>query len=78
MCLTVDAGRKPLPSALGTTGHLVLMLSVTDINATAAAIKAAGGSMEGEPVRFGAAGMMLGFAVDPAGNRLELIQPPKP
>ncbi len=52
--------------------HLVLY--VTDMKATAAAIKAAGGTVEGEPSAFGDAGMIVGFAADPAGNRMELIQ----
>ena len=52
--------------------HLVLY--VTDMKATVAAVKAAGGTVEGEPRAFGDAGMIVGFAVDPAGNRMELIQ----
>ena len=54
-----------------------LILNVTNLAATAAAVKAAGGSMAGEPRAFGKSGMMIGFAVDPAGNRVELIQQPK-
>jgi predicted enzyme related to lactoylglutathione lyase len=41
-----------------------------------AAVKAAGGTMTGEPRPFGNGGTILGFAVDPAGNRIELIQRP--
>ena len=52
--------------------HLVLY--VTDMKATVAAVKAAGGKVEGEPGAFGDAGMIVGFAADPAGNRMELIQ----
>ena len=52
--------------------HLVLY--VTDMKATVTAVKAAGGKVEGEPGAFGDAGMIVGFAVDPAGNRMELIQ----
>jgi predicted enzyme related to lactoylglutathione lyase len=52
--------------------HLVLY--VTDMKATVAAIKAAGGTVEDEPRAFGDSGMIVGFAVDPAGNRMELIQ----
>ena len=52
--------------------HLVLY--VTDMKATVAAIKAAGGTVDGEPRAFGDAGMIVGFAVDPAGNRMELVQ----
>lgn len=54
-----------------------LIMNVTDLASTAAAVKAAGGKMDGEPRPFGNAGMLIGFAVDPAGNRVELIQPPK-
>jgi predicted enzyme related to lactoylglutathione lyase len=52
--------------------HLVLY--VPDMKATVAAVKAAGGTVEGEPSSFGDAGMIVGFAADPAGNRMELIQ----
>jgi predicted enzyme related to lactoylglutathione lyase len=52
--------------------HLVLY--VPDMKATVAAVKAAGGKVEGEPGAIGDAGMIVGFAVDPAGNRMELIQ----
>jgi predicted enzyme related to lactoylglutathione lyase len=52
--------------------HLVLYVS--DMKATVAAIKAAGGTVEGVPSAFGDAGMIVGFAADPAGNRMELIQ----
>jgi predicted enzyme related to lactoylglutathione lyase len=54
-----------------------LIFTVTDVAATAKAVKAAGGSMDTEPRPFGNTGMVIGFAVDPAGNRLELIQLPK-
>lgn len=53
-----------------------LVLNVTDINATAAAVTAAGGKMLGKPRAFGNTGIMIGMAVDPAGNRLEMIQQP--
>jgi predicted enzyme related to lactoylglutathione lyase len=60
-----DAIKDPVP-------HLIL--NVTDMAATEAAIKAAGGTMDGEPRPFGNTGLVIGIAVDPAGNRLELIQ----
>src|SRR5579862_7700718 len=53
-----------------------LIFDVKDVKATAAAVKAAGGSMAGEPRAFGNTGIMIGIAIDPAGNRLELIQRP--
>ncbi len=53
-----------------------VILNVTDMNATVAAIKAAGGSMDGEPRPFRNTGVVIGIAVDPAGNRIELIQRP--
>ena len=54
-----------------------LILNVTDMAATSAAVKAAGGSMDGEPRPFGKSGILIGMAVDPAGNRVELIQQAK-
>jgi len=53
-----------------------LIFDVKDMKTTEAAIKAAGGSMAGEPRPFGNTGIMIGIAIDPAGNRLELIQRP--
>jgi predicted enzyme related to lactoylglutathione lyase len=54
-----------------------IIFNVTDMGATVAAIKAAGGSMAGEPRPFGNSGMVIGIAIDPVGNRIELIQRPK-
>jgi predicted enzyme related to lactoylglutathione lyase len=53
-----------------------VILNVKDMTATAVAIKAAGGSMAGDPRPYGNTGIVIGIAVDPAGNRLELIQQP--
>ena len=53
-----------------------VILNVKDMKTTAAAIKAAGGSMDGEPRPYGNTGIVIGIAVDPAGNRIELIQRP--
>ncbi len=63
-----NAAKDPMP-------HLIF--NVTDIGATVAAIKAAGGSLDGEPREFGKTGIMIGMAVDPAGNHVELIQQAK-
>ena len=63
-----DAVKDPVP-------HVIL--NVTDMAATVAAAKAAGGTVEGEPRPFGNTGVVIGFVVDPAGNRIELIQPRK-
>ena len=54
-----------------------LIFNVTDMAATVSAIKAAGGKMQREPSGFGNTGIMIGIAVDPAGNLIELIQQPK-
>ena len=54
-----------------------LVLNVSDVRATAAAVKAAGGTMQAEPREFGKTGIMIGIAIDPAGNRVEMIQQPK-
>jgi lactoylglutathione lyase len=56
------------------TTHVIF--SVKDMAATVAAIKAAGGTMTRDPRPFGNGGTVLGFAVDLAGNRIELIQRP--
>ena len=53
-----------------------VILNVKDMAATVAAIRAAGGTMTRDPRPFGDTGTILGFAIDPAGNRLELIQRP--
>jgi predicted enzyme related to lactoylglutathione lyase len=53
-----------------------VILNVKDMTATVSAIKAAGGSMAGDPRPFGNTGVVIGIAIDPAGNRIELIQRP--
>ena len=53
-----------------------VILNVRDMAATVAAIKVAGGSMAGDPRPFRNTGVVIGIAIDPAGNRLELIQRP--
>jgi hypothetical protein len=50
------------------------ILSVKDRAATVAAVKAAGGTMTGDSRPFGNTGTVLGFAIDPAGSRIELLQ----
>jgi len=54
-----------------------LIFGVTDMAATVAAVKAAGGKMDGEPREFGKTGVIIGMFIDPAGNHVELIQQPK-
>lgn len=54
-----------------------LIFDVTDIKAAVAAVKSAGGTLEREPFEFGKRGIFIAFAVDPAGNLVELIQRPK-
>ncbi|MGZ7042437.1 MAG: VOC family protein [Thermoanaerobaculia bacterium] len=53
-----------------------VILNVKDMKATVASIKAAGGSMAGDPRPFGNTGIVIGIAIDPAGNRIEMIQRP--
>jgi predicted enzyme related to lactoylglutathione lyase len=53
-----------------------VILNVKDMTATVAAIKMAGGSMAGDPRPFGKTGIVIGIAIDPAGNRIEMIQRP--
>jgi predicted enzyme related to lactoylglutathione lyase len=63
--------RRETDDIKDTTPHLIF--TVTDLNATIAAVTAAGGKMDGAPRAFNKS--MLGFAIDPAGNRVEIIQP---
>jgi len=53
-----------------------VILTVKDMAATVAAVKAAGGSMAGDARPFRNTGIVIGIAIDPAGNRVELIQRP--
>src|SRR5262249_16897079 len=53
-----------------------VIFNVKDMAATVVAIKAAGGTMTGDPRPFRNTGIVIGIAIDPAGNRLELIQRP--
>jgi len=53
------------------------IFNVTDAAATAEAVKKAGGKMASEPKPFGNNDIVIGIAVDPAGNRIELIQRPR-
>jgi predicted enzyme related to lactoylglutathione lyase len=59
-----DDVKDPIP-------HVIL--NVTDMAATVAAVKAAGGSMAGDPRPVGNTGILIGIAIDPAGNRIEMI-----
>ena len=52
-----------------------VIFTVRDAAATAAAAKAAGGSVAREAAQFGTSGIFIAFVVDPEGNRIELIQP---
>lgn len=53
-----------------------LLLNVSDMTAAVAAVKTAGGSVQGTPLEFGKTRILIVFASDPAGNQLELIQMP--
>jgi len=54
-----------------------LIFNVTDMTATVAALKAAGGKMDADAKEFGKTGIIIGMATDPAGNHIEMIQQPK-
>lgn len=62
-----DAAQDPV-------AHLIF--DVTDMQATVAAIKAAGGTIVREPFVFGDSGIWIGMITDPAGNTVELLQQP--
>jgi lactoylglutathione lyase len=73
-----DGGRDSVPpeSALG-AGHLALQ--VDDVVDAQARLEARGVRFQGPALRVSegpSAGWVLTFALDPDGNRIELIQPP--
>jgi predicted enzyme related to lactoylglutathione lyase len=81
---TVDAARANqgpriviMQTPQGPAGDEVMhvIFTVGDAAATAAAAKAAGGTIAREPTPFGNSGIVIGFVVDPEGNHIELIQP---
>jgi predicted enzyme related to lactoylglutathione lyase len=53
-----------------------LILKVTDMAATVAAVRAAGGSLVAPPREVGKSGIIACVAIDPAGNHVEMIQRP--
>src|SRR6202142_4142146 len=53
-----------------------VILNVKNMASTVASIKTAGGSMAGDPRPYGNTGVVIGIAIDPAGNRIEMIQRP--
>lgn len=53
-----------------------IIFNVKDMATTVAAVKAAGGRMDGDPRPFRNTGIVIGILTDPAGNRIELIQRP--
>jgi predicted enzyme related to lactoylglutathione lyase len=61
----------------GPSGDEVMhvIFTVSDAAATAAAAKAAGGTVAREATQYGNTGIFIAFVVDPEGNRIELIQP---
>ena len=52
-----------------------LIFYVRDAKATVEAVKRAGGSMRGNLRKIDRTGDIIGVAIDPAGNLIELIQP---
>jgi predicted enzyme related to lactoylglutathione lyase len=80
---TVDAAKanKGLPVVLmhrdsddlkDPIAHVIV--NVTDMAATVASVKAAGGTMAGDARPYGNTGIVIGIAIDPVGNRIEMIQ----
>lgn len=63
------------PEGVGEDAVMHVIFTVSDAAATAAAVKAAGGTIEREPTEYGTTGIRIGFVVDPEGNHIELIQP---
>jgi predicted enzyme related to lactoylglutathione lyase len=67
--------QRPTDDVHDTMPHVVF--DVTDMAGAVKALKAAGGKMEREPFEYGNTGIVIGMAIDPAGNHFELIQQPK-
>ncbi len=57
-----------------TIAHLIF--DVTDIQATVADVKTAGGTVIREPFEYGDTGIWISMINDPAGNTVELLQRP--
>jgi len=51
-----------------------VVFTVTNIDATVAAVKSAGGKLQRDPFAFGDTGIRIAMGIDPAGNHFELIQ----
>ncbi len=67
--------KRPADDQADKIAHLIF--NVTDMQATVAAITAAGGKMERAPFVFGNSGITIGLGVDPEGNHFEMLQQPK-
>jgi len=63
------------PDGVGDDDVMHVIFTVSDAVATAAAVKAAGGTIAREPTQYGTTSIVIGFVVDPEGNHIELIQP---
>jgi len=83
---TVDAAKANTSPAVvimqtkegpGTDPVMHVIFTVRDAAATAAAAKAAGGTVAREAAQFGTSGIFIAFVVDPEGNRIELLQQPR-
>lgn len=61
----------------GPAGDSVMhvIFTVADAAGTAAAAKAAGGTVTREASQYGNTGIFIAFVADPEGNQIELIQP---
>lgn len=53
-----------------------LVFNTTDVAGVVARASAAGGKIERQPTKSQTSGSLIAFVVDPAGNRIEVIQPP--
>jgi predicted enzyme related to lactoylglutathione lyase len=82
---TVDAARASkgvkvvvISRPAGTPKSAVsnIILHCSDMAAVLPKVTANGGTIERQPTRSATSGSLIAFVVDPAGNRIELIQPP--
>jgi len=71
-----SSGGRPLPDGTipGPGGWNRILLEVTDLNAEAARLRAAGAKFRRDDIVSGPGGSQL-WVVDPSGNLIELFQP---
>jgi uncharacterized protein len=71
---TINGGFFPKSMATGGPAYPSVVIAVEDIKAGMEKVRAAGGTVQGEPVEIPGIGKYVSFA-DTEGNRVSLLQP---